>query len=218
MFSIDFSFLIKCYVIGILGATGLGPIFVLTFNRGASKGFWAGFVTAFGAALADSMFFLLGLAGALTFIGGSLRLITLLDFFGGLLLLFLGYSSIKKVKKISFSDGEPKKNFFLLASKAFLITTFNPLVLLFFMVISVQVLPDGIQALSIYQYLISSFMVLLGSISVLTCVALAGFLLGSGISKEKLKMLSIFSGIAFICAGIYLISQFFVNFVKIYRF
>lgn len=218
MFYIDFSFLVKCYVIGILGATGMGPIFILTFNRGASRGFWAGFVTAFGAALADSMFFILGLAGALTFIGGSLKLITLLDFFGGLLLLFLGYSLIKKVKKFSVADGERKKNFFLLASKSFLITTFNPLVLLFFMVISVQVLPDGIKSLSAHQYLISSFMVLLGSITVLTSVALAGFLFRSGISREKLKLLSVFSGIAFICAGIFLLSQFFINFIKIYRF
>lgn len=218
MLYIDFGFLFKCYVIGILGAVGLGPIFVLTFNRGASRGFWAGIATALGAALADSTFFFLGLAGALAVVGGSLVLMTTLDFVGGILLLILGYNSIKKVRRISVADGEKKKSYFLLASKAFFITTINPLVLLFFMIISVQVLPDGIKSISLHQYFISSFMVFLGSMTVLTSVATAGFLIRHGISKHRLKLLSVFSGITFILAGIYLISQFFINFIKIYKF
>ncbi|MFH1643644.1 MAG: LysE family transporter [bacterium] len=213
----DFGFIFKCYIIGILGATGLGPIFVLTFNRGATKGFWAGFVTALGAAAADSLFFFLGLAGALAFIGESARVISVLDVFGGLLLFFLGYNSIKKVRKFEVQDGEKRKSFLLLASKAFLLTVINPLVLLFFMIISVQVLPNGVKTLTLFQYGISSFMVFLGSGTILTAVAAAGFLLGKGISYKRLKFLSLISGIVFIIAGIYLWSEFFINIIKIYQ-
>ena len=51
----DVSTFFKCYAIGIMAASGIGPIFVLTFNRGAIHGFLRGFATAMGAAVADAV-------------------------------------------------------------------------------------------------------------------------------------------------------------------
>ena len=64
----DYRFLIQSFFIGVLAASGCGPIFVLTFNRSAVCGFWKGLATALGASIGDSSYFMLGLLGALTVI------------------------------------------------------------------------------------------------------------------------------------------------------
>jgi len=213
----DFWFLFKCFVIGIFAASGLGPIFVLTFNRAAMGGFVKGFLTAFGAASADSLFFLFGLVGILTLIGDSITLILTLDFLGGTLLIFFGFRALKKVRQFSTENYLKKRNPLLIMLKGFFLTAVNPLVLLFFMVISIQVMPNGISDLTVNQMVISCFMVLLGSLTVLTGVALIGTFLGSCISSDRLKLFSILTGVVFIASGIYLMSQFFMNFIKIYK-
>ena len=51
------KFLMFCYVVGIISTIGIGPIFVLTFNRAAIYGFWKGFATAIGSSVADGILF-----------------------------------------------------------------------------------------------------------------------------------------------------------------
>ncbi len=87
----DYGFLLKCFVVGIIATSGVGPIFILTFNKGAVHGFLRGFATALGAAVADAFFFFLALMGILTTIGDSRRFMLVLDLVGGVVLLFIGY-------------------------------------------------------------------------------------------------------------------------------
>ncbi len=68
-------FLLKCFALGVSAASGVGPIFVLTFNRGALKGLGRGLATALGSALGDALLFLLGLLGLLSILGGSKNMV-----------------------------------------------------------------------------------------------------------------------------------------------
>ena len=43
----------NCFLVGLMSAAAIGPIFVLVFNRGALYGFRKGFITALGAAIGD---------------------------------------------------------------------------------------------------------------------------------------------------------------------
>ena len=70
----DYSILVGCFFVGVLASSSVGPIFVLTFNRGAIYGFLRGFATALGASIADGLYFFLGfpLSALLSFQNGVL--------------------------------------------------------------------------------------------------------------------------------------------------
>lgn len=217
---VDIWFLLRCFVIGITAAAGLGPIFVLTFNRAATRGLLSGLATGLGGSIGDGIYFSLGLIGVLSILQGSPFLMLTLDILGGTLLLVLGIRAFKKINSLESVELESgprhlKRLFFLFRS--LLITLVNPLIILFFMVISVQVLPEGVESLSGYQVALSSFMVSLGSFSVLIAVSIIGSFLGARISSKKLRRISWFSGSIFVAAGIYLWAQFFIDIVAFYK-
>jgi threonine/homoserine/homoserine lactone efflux protein len=212
----DFIFLFKCYLIGILAASGCGPIFVLTFNRSAICGFLKGFATAIGASLGDSFYFLLGLLGALAVISELKLFMIFLDLIGGVLLLALGVHALKKMSKVFCVAVECSYSLFISTFKAFFLTIFNPLVILFFMAVTIQILPGNVKTFSTGFVLLSSFMVFLGSMTVLSIVSLIGSYLGSCITSKRLKIISGITGIVFIIFGGYLLSDFVLKFIKIY--
>jgi len=80
-------FLLRCYGLGVLSTLGIGPIFILTFNRGAVYGFLHGFFTALGSCIADAILFALGLLGILAIVQQSHNTIIAMDLFGGVLLI-----------------------------------------------------------------------------------------------------------------------------------
>lgn len=212
----DFIFLFKCFLIGILAASGCGPIFVLTFNRSAVCGFLKGFATAIGASLGDSFYFLLGLLGALAVISELKLFMIFLDLIGGVLLLALGIHSLKKMRQVFCVAVECSYSLSISVFKAFFLTIFNPLVILFFMAVTIQILPENIKTFSKGYVLLSSFMVCLGSLTVLSIVSLIASYVGSCITAKRLKIISAITGIAFIIFGVYLLYDFVLNFVKIY--
>ena len=95
----DYWFFVNSFFIGVLAASGCGPIFVLTFNRSAVCGFFKGFVTAVGASLGDGLYFLLGLIGVLAFVGELKSFMIFLDIIGGIILIVLGINSLKKMRQ-----------------------------------------------------------------------------------------------------------------------
>lgn len=211
----DIGFLLKSFLIGILAASGCGPIFVLTFNRSAVCGFWKGFATALGASLGDSLYFMLGLVGALAVIGESRYFFIGLDLVGGLVLLALGWHTLKKVRQVVCVAVECSYSMLLSIGKAFTLTVLNPLVILFFMAVSIQVLPSNAGRLP-YPYLAASVLcVLLGSLLVLSLVALIASYLGSCLSAKRFRIISGITGFGFILFGAYLLFDFFVKVVAL---
>ena len=215
-------FLFKCFFIGILAASGCGPIFVLTFNRSAVCGFFKGLATAIGASLADCFYFMLGLLGALAVIGNLKYFMVFLDLIGGVMLLGLGILALRKMKQVVCVTVECSYGVLFSIFKAFAITILNPLVILFFMAITLQVLPDDVahsastlSSLSLTYIFVCTFFVFLGSVVVLGSVSLVASFLGSCISAKRLRIISGATGIAFILFGLYLLGDFVMQVSKI---
>ncbi len=207
----------RCFLIGALASASLGPIFILTFNRGSVYGFWHGFATALGACVADGFYFLLGLIGMLAILKESNSFIFILDTLGGLLLIYLGVYSLRKAFRGDEHVGnEHRLGIWITAVKSFLLTLLNPLALFFFMLIGVQILPDKAFSLPMHQVFIASAIVSLGSLSVLTLVSFVASQIGSSLSKRSLRIISFVSGLIFIGVGLFLLDHLIINFVKIY--
>jgi threonine/homoserine/homoserine lactone efflux protein len=214
----DYMILVKSFFVGLLASSSLGPIFVLTFNRGAIYGFSRGFATAVGACIADGFYFFLGLMGVLTVLEESHKFMFLLDTLGGVLLIILGIYSIKKSKQsMKISCVGESLSIGLTMAKSFILTILNPLVVFFFMFIGVQILPEGVQTLKLRSVLSCSMMVMIGSLSVLSCVALFSSFVGSCISEKKLKIISFVTGLLFLGIGTYFLDHLFVSLFKMYK-
>jgi threonine/homoserine/homoserine lactone efflux protein len=200
----NFLFLLKCFVVGVSAASALGPVFVLTFNRGALKGFLRGFFTALGAALGDGFLFFLGLVGILSVLEASNKHQLAIDFAGGLLLLIIGISMFFAKKKLPSDPITRADSLLLMITKTFLSTVLNPLAIFFFMFISSQILSVGNGlALTRANLVIASAMTGLGSLLVLSLVAYIASRLGNAISPENLRILSIITGCIILCIGTY---------------
>jgi len=195
-------FLVKCFLIGLSAASAVGPIFVLTFNNGALRGFVKGFFTGLGAAIGDGFLLLLGLIGILNFFENSQRYQIIIDCAGGLLLLIFGLSMFFSHKKIDVKPILVTPNLSLTALKTFLATILNPITLFFFMFISSQLLETGPQP-STSKLILGSLTASLGSLTVLTTVAFIASRLGSAISTKNLRIISYVTGSIVIGIGGY---------------
>ncbi len=211
----EYHIYLRCFFVGILASSSLGPIFILTFNRGALYGFWKGFATALGSCIADSIYFFLGLMGILAIFQESKHFMFWLDTIGGALLISLGIYTLYKTKaKIETLLIEGRLGILFIIVKSFLLTVLNPLVLLFFMVIGVQVLPEGLVTLSLRQTVMSSLMVFAGSLSVLSIVALGASFMGRCINQKWLRIMSFVTGFIFIAVGLYFLDHLFILLMK----
>lgn len=213
----EISILLRCFLIGVLASASLGPIFILTFNRGSVYGFWYGFATGLGACVADGLYFLLGLVGVLAILKESNSFIFVLDTLGGFMLLYLGIYSLRKAFKgpehVSY---EQRLGIWITAIKSFLLTVLNPLALFFFMLVGIQILPKKAFLLPLNQVFLASSFVSLGSLTVLTLVSLFASLIGNSLSKRSLKIISIISGLIFIGVGLFLLDHLIINIIKVY--
>ncbi|MFC1894822.1 LysE family transporter [Candidatus Dependentiae bacterium] len=129
-----------------------------------------------------------------------------------ILLIFFGiyfiYKSFYKVRTV-FLEG--KLGIILTMSKSFILTIINPLVLIFFMLIGVQILPDGVMSLSLNKVVVASIIVSFGSLLVLTIVSVLASIFGKCISQKKLKFVSFITGIIFIIIGIIFLDHIFLG-------
>ena len=214
----SYTILVKCFFVGMLASSSLGPIFVLTFNRGAVYGFFRGFATALGSCIADGFYFFLSMLGVLAVLKESRNFMFLLDTTGGILLILLGIYFLKKTQKgIKSVYIEHKLSVWFIIGKSFLLTIINPMVLLFFMIIGVQILPSGVESLSLKNVILGSFMVVCGSLTVLSSVALIASYVGKCISEKWLKRISFITGAVFIGVGIFFLDHFFLGLIRLYK-
>ncbi len=213
----DYSVLLKCFLIGILASSTVGPIFILTFNRGAAFGFFKGFATALGACIADGLYFFLGLLGVLTILKESRHFMYVLDTVGGILVILFGLYSIRKSKRLSLNVGSADQlGAFVMVVKSFVLTLMNPMAFLFFMVIGVQILPYGVHGFTLRQIFTSSVMVFLGSLFVLSIVSLISTLLGRRMKEKQLRLIYLITGVVFIGVGVYFLDHLVVSLFKHY--
>lgn len=204
-YGMNFVFLCKCFLIGVLASSTVGPIFVITFNRAALHGFWKGFASALGSSLVDGIYFALGLLGAFKLLENSRQVTIVMDGFAGIILIVLGVMSLKDISRNLEKSIPHDANFFLTGAKTFILTIMNPFVVLFFMTLSVQILPEGVTRLPLCDVLQASFMISCGSLTILSCLSLIASIIGSTIKRKYLVMVEYSTGLVFIGSGIYFI-------------
>ncbi|MBM3893815.1 hypothetical protein FJ365_05455 [Candidatus Dependentiae bacterium] len=201
----NYWFLAACFFVGVSASSTMGPIFIMTFNNSAVKGFLKGFFTALGAALGDGLLIFLGLVGTLAVLQKSATYQVLIDLVGGSLLLLYG------LKLLFYQNPGPHNHLtpnsanslILSATKSFLSTVINPLTILFFMFAGAQVLATGKQALSTFDLIAGSIVTILGSLMILTIVAYIASSIGKVMKPEKLKLVGTVTACIMLTVGSY---------------
>lgn len=85
----------KSMLLGLAVAAPLGPIGVLCINRALERGFWAGVAGGLGTALADAIYACLAAIGFSALTATLATLAPWLKLAGGLLMLWLGWKSLR---------------------------------------------------------------------------------------------------------------------------
>lgn len=199
----NYWFFLKCFLIGIISSSVFGPVFILTFNRGALFGFTKGFATALGAALVDGIFFTAGLMGALPLLQSSRYLLLSMGIIGSIVLLLFGFKLLHEDINLD-RTAVTNESILKCMTKSFLMTIVNPFIALFFTFISVQLLPDETIRFSFTETMLGGSMVTAGSLSVLSIVALVASYAEHVINRKKLHYISYVSGLLFLGGGFYL--------------
>lgn len=125
------SYFIRGIIIGFLISIPVGPVAILCIRRALAHGFFSGFASGVGAALADGFYSIIAVFG-LTFVSSILvRYQLWFKLFGGLFLMLLGYAVFSAPPVLT---GAIKTKTSLLTDciSAFLVTIANPLTIFAF--------------------------------------------------------------------------------------
>lgn len=198
-------FLASCFLVGVSASSTMGPVFILTFNNSALRGFMRGLATAIGSAAADGVLMFLGFMGILKFLENSHKYQLLIDLTGGFFLVLFGLFLLTQQKENSRQYPRTSDSLVLSGIKAFSLTAFNPLTMLFFIFASTQVLQTGAGSHTITTKTLigGSLFASAGSFCMLGAVAYAGSLLGKAIKPKALRTISVVTGFVIIGVGIY---------------
>lgn len=212
-----------CFILGAGAAASGGPLFFLTFNRAAHKGFFAGFFTGMGAALADAVLFYAGLSGRVTMFlsfpfvqEGMYAIAALLLGFMGIYFLFL-----KKIPVFIEKKHEETGRIFFFFLSSFFLTVTNPFTLLFFLGAAHEVEKHysffTLTDMSTFYTYYASLMLLLGSLCVFSAVAYGGVKSKGYVTPRFYQYCFLLTGIVCLVTSFYLVKQclsFFFSYVK----
>lgn len=125
-----FVIFLQALFVGFAIAAPVGPMGILCIKRTLAGGFWAGFVTGLGSALAGATYGALiafGITAITTLLVSNMFLIKLI---GGTVLVLLGVRELRMKVVLSFPSASKNSSFVELISSAFLIAITNPLTLI----------------------------------------------------------------------------------------
>jgi len=201
----NIPFWLSCFLVGMAASSSLGPIFVLTFNRGALRGFFAGVLTGLGSAVADAFYFYLGLIGVLTALRDCPIVMKVFHVVGGIALMAIGATMMYRQYLATMQEKDDIKSYGAMISQGFAITFVNPMVLLFFMMISMKLL-SWYPEVAFTSSNITFYAVVLcvGSLTVFACISLLGKALGRVISMRSLRVMRVFISVSLIVVGLYI--------------
>lgn len=201
-------FLVTCFLVGVSAGSGVGPVFLLTLNRSTLYGFWKGFATALGAALADALYFFLATFGLLSIVESMGNAVLFMEGLSGVLLMVFGVHLMRAKLLIDSSINADNQSLVLSTVKSFFLTLFNPFMVIFFVFVSVHILPTHAMPDSYRSLVLGGVFVGGGSLSILTLVALLGSVLGSKIKRSALAIFSKITGLIVGGFGVYLLVDF----------
>ena len=125
---------------GLALAAPPGPMNAIIAEESVLRGWAAGFKTGLGAMSADALFFLLALAGAVTFIRQYPAVQDAMFLAGGALMLYFAIGAVKETsEQFRSGSGAESRGF----SKAFVLSLTNPYQILFWLTAGVGLLTPG---------------------------------------------------------------------------
>ena len=125
---------------GLALAAPPGPMNAVIAEESVLRGWRAGFKTGLGAMTADVLFFLLALAGVVTFIRGVPAVQDALFLVGGALMLYFAYGAMRGARGSFRTEAAPESRGF---RKAFVLSASNPYQILFWLTAGVGLLTPG---------------------------------------------------------------------------
>lgn len=189
------------FLLGISLAAPLGPASTVIIRNGLKHGFIGGIVTALGVVSADLTYLLIVYFGLSSFIGIPLVKMGLW-IFGALVLIYLGYQSIREYfSKINMNKFDDRKttNLFL---HGYSVNISNPLAVVFWAGIYGSILASQGSSLSGTWGLLLSLTIIIGILIWHTFLSFLTFW-GNRFFKEKyFKYIALISGLTLIWYGL----------------
>jgi threonine/homoserine/homoserine lactone efflux protein len=193
--------LLASILLGISLAAPVGPVSIEVIKRGLKHGFFPAFILSLGAAAADTTYLLIIYFGLSNFI--SIPIVkTMIWFFGAIVLLYLGFASVKEYFHKSDSPKEKKlqTNSFV---AGYLLTLSNPMTFVWWLGVFGSVLGLSLNNPVLSMALLNSFSIIFGVIIwffALSTLAAHG---KRYVTSKTLQYISLIAGIVLIIFGIY---------------
>ena len=196
------NILISYIILGFTLAAPIGPVNSARLDKGIKNGFWHAWIVGVGSMIADGIFMLLVYLGMVQFLGIPIVQI-FLWLFGGFVLIYSGYESIKNANTITLSYSRNKEPLYICFLTGFMLSITSPLSILFWLGIYGSVLAKTAQTNGTESLLIYSSMIFLG----LTFWDLFVAALTTGFRRllhsKSLIAISIISGASLVGFGVY---------------
>ena len=202
MVFLSVNILISYIILGFTLAAPIGPVNSARLDKGIKNGFWHAWIVGAGSMMADGIFMLLVYLGLVQFLGIPIVQI-FLWLFGGFVLIYSGFESIKNANTITLSYSRNKEPLYKCFLTGFMLSITSPLSILFWLGIYGSVLAKTAQTNGTESLLIYSSMIFLGLTfwDIFVAVLTTGF--RKLLSAKSLIAISIISGASLVVFGIY---------------
>ncbi|MEA1993142.1 MAG: LysE family transporter, partial [Euryarchaeota archaeon] len=187
-------------ILGISLAAPIGPANIAVIKRGLKYGSLSAFFVGVGVVSADTTYLLLIYFGLSNFVDMHLVKI-IIWFFGALVLIYLGYSSVKEYfEKINLEDSKTKieGNSFIIG---YMVNISNPMTIVWWVGVFGSVLSRSIQHVSQTMALLNSLTILIGVLSWHSLVAASCHWGRKLIRESMMKYISLVFGVVLIGFG-----------------
>ncbi len=196
----------KGFRLGMLLQIAVGPVCLFIIQTAAALGFWPAMSGVLGVVLIDGVYILAALLGLGALIGRSKRIKQAIKYFGMIVLVIFGVSTIASAFGVNllgglrFSFGQSTNSIFV---KVLLLTLSNPLTILFWAgVFSAKLTEGEMRQKDMYLFGLGA---VLATLTFLTAAAVLGSFLNAFLNPDMIKLLNIIVGAALITFGIKII-------------
>jgi threonine/homoserine/homoserine lactone efflux protein len=188
-------------VLGLSLSIPVGPINIEMIKRGIKNGFWHSWAVGLGGMSADIVLMFLIYFGLSTYLTTPIAQL-IMWIFGFLILVFLGYESIKDAfKEVAISNEVQKESKSKSFITGFLIAISNPLNIIFWIGIYGSVLTTTLNTINQGQALLYSSAIFIG-IAVWDLTVASSVHFGRKLANQRfLKWLSVIAGLVLIGFG-----------------
>jgi threonine/homoserine/homoserine lactone efflux protein len=200
--TLSIPILVSYIILGFTLAAPIGPVNSARLDKGIKNGFWHAWVVGVGSMIADGIFMLMVYLGIVQFLNIPIVQI-FLWLFGGFILIYSGFESIKNSNTITLSNSRTKESLFKCFITGFIMSITSPLSIIFWLGIYGSVLAKTVQTNGTESLLIYSSMIFLGLTfwDILVAALTTGF--RKLLNVKSLILISIISGVSLILFGLY---------------